>query len=100
MVDDVQNVGGSQALNFTIGYVLSTNSVIGDGDDIILPGTRSLASLYSGDNSKVAMTLTVPTSVPPGVYYVGVIDDVGNVVNESNEGNNTLKANTILTVSP
>ena len=100
VVDELQNVGGSQALNFTIGYVLSTNSVIGDGDDIMLPGTRSLASLNSGATSKVAMTLTVPTTVLPGVYYVGVIDDVGNVVTESNEGNNTLKANTILTVSP
>ena len=100
VVDQVQNVGGSAALNFTMGYVLSPNNVIGDSDDIVLPGTRFLASLNSGATSKVATTLTVPTSVPLGVYYVGVIDDVGDAVSESDEGNNTLKATTLLTVKP
>ena len=96
----VVDVGGSQALNFAMGYVLSPNSVIGDGDDIMLPGSRTVVSLNSGASSEVALKLTVPTSVPPGVYYVGVIDDVGNAVNESNEGNDVLKAATAVTISP
>jgi hypothetical protein len=99
VVDGTKNIGGSMA-SFTIGYVLSPNSVIGDSDDIMLPTTRSVTNLYSGSTSKVPTTVTVPSSVPPGVYYVGTIADVNNAVTELNEGNNTYKAGTLVTVSP
>jgi subtilase family serine protease len=100
VVDGVKNQGGSTAPASAVGYVLSPNSVIGDSDDIVLPSTRAIASLVAGASSKDSIKLTVPASVPPGTYYVGVIADVGNAVNESNETNNTLKAARMLTVSP
>lgn len=98
ILDSLSNNGGAQALAFDVGYVLSPNSVIGDGDDIPLPETRTLSSLGVGATSTASTSVTIPESVAAGSYYVGAIADVNGVVDESNEANNAKKASSKVTV--
>ena len=98
VLDSLKNNGGSQALNFQMGYVLSTNSVFGDGDDILLPTTRALDVLNVGAASTASTQVTIPASVPAGSYYVGVIADVNGSVDELSESNNSKWASSKVTV--
>lgn len=103
VTDSTKNQGGSQGLTgataFDIGYVLSPNRVIGDGDDILLPTVRSLPSLGVNTTSTVSTHVTIPGSVAPGSYWVGAIADVNGDVDELKEGNNTKRASNKVTVS-
>lgn len=98
ILDSLSNNGGAQALAFDVGFVLSPNSVIGDGDDIPLPETRTLTSLGVGATSTASTSVTIPESVAAGSYYVGAVADVNGVVDESNEANNTKRASSKVTV--
>jgi hypothetical protein len=85
-----QGSGGSPA--FVIQFVLTSNSIIGDADDILLVPQRIVNGLPVGGSSAATTTITVPASTPPGTYYVGAIADWTNAVTESNESNNTIMA--------
>jgi hypothetical protein len=98
ILDSLTNRGGSQALSFDIGYVLSPNNIIGDGDDIRLPTTRTLDVLGVGATSTASTSVTIPADVPPGVYYVGAVADIDGTVVELSEANNTGKASSTVTV--
>jgi len=99
ILDSLTNRGGSQALSFDISYVLSTNSIIGDGDDVLLPTMRNLDVLGVGATSTASIQVTIPADVPPGNYYVGAVADLNGTVAELSEANNTGKASSRVTVS-
>jgi subtilase family serine protease len=88
----VKNQGGAAAGSFAIAFHLSTNTTYGDGDDIAFTATRSVGSLSAGASSSASTSLNVPASTPLGNYYVCVMADSNNTVNEgspTNENNNT-----------
>lgn len=83
----VSNLGGANAGATLTQVVLSTDSSIGAGDTLLsgiptgaIPGESSLP---------LSTQITLPESVQPGNYFVGVILDANNAVTESNETNNT-----------
>lgn len=83
----VSNLGGASAGASLTQIVLSTDSSIGTGD---LP----LASIPTGaipaeSSLPLSTQITLPESVQPGNYFVGVILDANSAVTESNETNNT-----------
>jgi subtilase family serine protease len=97
----VKNQGGSSASSFAIGFVLSSDNVIGNGDDIAMTPQRSVGGLGVGLISNASTTVTVPGGTPQGTYYVGAVADVNGVIAEGNEGNNTrLATGTITVTSP
>jgi alpha-tubulin suppressor-like RCC1 family protein len=98
--DTVINRGGSSASAFAIGFVLSPNNIIRDGDDIPMTPQRSIASLGVGASSAGTTTVTVPGGTAPGVYYIGAIADVNGTVTESREGNNTRVTVGTIAVTP
>ena len=100
ILDSHSNEGGSQALAYDVGFVLSRDGVIGLSSDILLPTTRTLEVLGVGATSTASTTVTIPADVPPGDYYVGAIADVNGTVAELNEGNNAGKATIITVVAP
>ena len=85
-----KNQGGSSAGSTTVAFHLSANATYGDGDDVVITQTRSVASLAINGTSIATTTLTVPASTPAGTYYVCAMGDSGNTVTESDETNNSL----------
>ena len=81
---NVFNSGFASSGTFTISFYLSTNNNITTSDHLI--GTRSDSLLSSAMVNEVA-TLTVPTTVPAGQYYVGWI--WGGGTTEYSTGNNS-----------
>ena len=52
-------------------------------------------ALTAGSSNSASTTLNIPTTLSPGMYYLGTIADYTNVQVESNETNNTLTGNTL-----
>ena len=81
--------GGGTAAGASVSQVyLSTNDLITTFDTLL--ATINDPAL-SGNFSFVSdsTTITLPTNLAPGTYYIGVIADVNGQVGESDETNNT-----------
>ncbi|MDQ2769535.1 MAG: T9SS type A sorting domain-containing protein [Bacteroidota bacterium] len=86
----IQNLGNSISPSSTIGYYLSTNTVL-DASDVLLltaPGTSLAAYQYSSRYNNV----TIPTGTLSGNYYILFVADPANAVAETNENNNVASA--------
>lgn len=79
---------GTSTVTFNIGFYLSTNSYISTGDTLL--GTNTGAWASAGAYGTYTRTLTIPTSISPGTYWLGVIVDYNGAVSESNESNNAV----------
>jgi hypothetical protein len=97
--DTVQNVGAvATPIGFRVGFHLSVNNVYGDGDDVAITTNRVVAALGAGASSTGTTGLLIPSSTPPGDYYVcAKADSLAQVV-ETDETNNTLCSSTQVTV--
>jgi hypothetical protein len=82
------NIGSANSGNFNIGFYLSSNDLITTGDRLL--GTNVNASCSAGGLVTFTRTLTIPNSVTPGVYYVGILLDKDSAVTEWSDGNNGL----------
>lgn len=94
----VVNQGGSVAGSSVVAFHLSTNTTYGDGDDIVSPTSRTIGSLAIGARSAGPTYANIPSSTPPGVYYMCVKADDADTVDESDEANNTACTDTSFTV--
>ena len=82
--------GAASAATSTSGLYLSTDSTIATSD--MLLGGFSSPSLSVGGSDSESISLSLPTNLKAGTYYLGVIADYNNHVNESNETNNASNA--------
>lgn len=85
---DVRNVGDDDAGGFWVDFYLSDNSTITSSD-------RRIGSVYVGwldedEDTDVDLDVTFPDGIPPGRYYIGVIIDATDRIDETNESNNTV----------
>jgi len=94
----VKNQGTLASSSFVVQFAISTNSTIGDGDDILLTPQRTVSSLRVGQSSTASTTVTVPTSTPAGTYFVGALADFTKLISESREDNNTAVTAATITV--
>lgn len=83
--------------SFRVGIYVSTDATITTADTLI--GSYSVASLAGFASATTSTSATIPTSLAPGTYYLGVIVDDQNAVTEFNEGNNSLVIVTGTTLS-
>ncbi len=83
---DVDNLGSGAAGASTTGIYLSTDSTITTSDTLLT--TDAVASIASGWWSSESVTITIPTTLATGSYYIGAVADYNNAVAESNETNN------------
>jgi len=85
---DIENAGDASAGSSTVKYYLSSNSTY-SVDDVIL-GNSSIASLGSGYGISKTKTLNIPPGTSIGNWYVLIVVDANNNVDEgvSGEGNN------------
>ncbi|HYI11794.1 MAG TPA: pre-peptidase C-terminal domain-containing protein [Thermoanaerobaculia bacterium] len=74
----VENVGNAASLsNVTVTFYLSSDTNITTGDTVV--GTLSWPSFSTWWESSSAITLTIPSSVASGTYYIGGIVSASGV---------------------
>jgi len=83
----VVNQGAVSAGAFRLGVYFSSNTTITTLD--VLFATCNVPGLAAGASFLCSGPVTIPSSLSPGVYFVGVIADDQGAVAESNEANNT-----------
>lgn len=88
-IDNIRSVGTSGA--FQVNFVFSSDTVIGNGDDILL-GSDTVTSPIPGNGSLplTQAVVTIPNTTPPGPYYLGIVVDANDDVLEARDDNNTL----------
>jgi hypothetical protein len=89
VTDTVQNAGVVPAGATTTRYYLhaATNNVK-SASDVRLTGTRSVPTLSAGASSTGTATVTIPSSVTLGSYFLLACADDSTAVNETDENNN------------
>jgi Beta-propeller repeat/CARDB len=110
VTDTVANQGGADSGSFRIGYHLSTDSIYGNSDDVLISTTRVVPGPFAaGASSPATTSLAIPSTAPGGTYYLCAMADslisantpLGQVI-ETIETNNTNCAGpiTVTTSSP
>jgi subtilase family serine protease len=88
VTDTVENQGGVASAASTTRYYLSANGQWDTGDRP-LSGSRTVPTLAAGASSAgAAVTVTIPSAIPLGAYYLLACADDTKVVTEIDEGNN------------
>jgi hypothetical protein len=82
------NLGSTNSGSFNIGFYLSTDDNITTSDRLL--GTSSNAWANAGGVGTFSRTLTIPSNVAPGTYYLGILLDKNGTVSELNENDNGL----------
>ena len=94
IAETVANQGNSITTSgFYVGLYLSVDATITTADTRV--GERWVSSLATGATSPGTTTVTVPTTLGPGTYYIGAIADYDARQAESNEANNVLAGATL-----
>ena len=85
---DVENNGDASAGSSTVKYYLSSDNSY-SGDDQLL-GSTTVNSIGSGNDISKTKTLNIPSGTSNGSWYVLIVVDADNNVDEGNngEGNN------------
>ncbi len=88
VTDTTANQGTGEADASSTGFYLSANLLL-DASDVLL-GSRAVPALAAGaSNASTTTSLQIPANTVTGTYYVIATSDVGGVVAESSETNNT-----------
>ena len=90
----LRNQGTVSAGAFRVGYYWSQNATITTGDVFSGWFCDASSGLGVGATGTCNGPVGVPSSLTPGVWYLGAIVDNQGVVGESNEGNNARAADT------
>jgi subtilase family serine protease len=96
VTDTTKNNGGGDAGTSTTKLYLSTNTTWDAGDTYL--GSRAVPLLTSGASSAGSTSVTIPSGITTGPYYIIALTDDGNVVVETNETNN--KKTKAITINP
>jgi sugar lactone lactonase YvrE len=97
VTDTTGNSGSSTAGASTTRYRLSTDAAITSSDPL-LTGSRTVPSLAKGTSSNGTVSVSIPTTLTPGTYFLGACADDLTVVAESNETNNCRVSSTTVSI--
>lgn len=81
----IENNGSQTENNVLTGFYASTDGYITSSD--IFLGSVAW-NMPKGSHVQSHVTVTIPTTIPPGNYFIGYVVDSNNNVSESNEENN------------
>ena len=87
ITDTTQNQGGGAAPASNTRFYLSTNLNL-DASDLVL-GARAVPALAAGATSTGSVSVTIPTTVAPGAYWLLAKADGDDAITETRESNNT-----------
>jgi subtilase family serine protease len=81
-------------------FVLSTNTVFGDSDDIFLGQLTVTGPQAAGNSTPRSVSLEVPGNTPSGTYTILMRSDFSNTISETDEANNTLVGTQVVIGGP
>jgi hypothetical protein len=87
----ISNEGGENTdADVGVGYYLSSDAEITTEDRLITGGREGISSLDPGgsQNVQLAEAASIPGGIEPGEYFLGVLADESDTVDEGNELNN------------
>ena len=87
--------GGDGGASFTQYYLGSFTTKVGAR---LLTGNRPVPGLVAGSGSQASVTVTVPSTMPAGSYYLLACADDTNLVPETSESNNCAASSTKIQV--
>jgi hypothetical protein len=95
-----RNIGKGNLLSgsWTDGIYLSTDNNFSN-NDIFLGATSVNNTLFRNSEYNKQVTVTLPSGIS-GNYFILVVTDIVNTVNESNQNNNTMSSAITITLSP
>ncbi|RTQ53178.1 T9SS type A sorting domain-containing protein [Hymenobacter gummosus] len=93
----IRNQGTNDASSSSVGYYLSTNTILDAGD--VLLGTSTGGLLAAGATANRSGSFTVPAATAAGTYRLLVVADPQNTVTESDEQNNVTVFASSITVT-
>ena len=99
VTDTVQNLGAVASGASVTRYYLSLDAVKSAGD-LLLTGSRGVPALAAGASHSGPVTVTIPTTTPPNIYFLLACADAPSTVAEINETNNCTPSSTTVTVTP
>jgi subtilase family serine protease len=79
----------------TTSFYLTTDFVLDAGD--VLLGSRAVGALVSNATSSGTTTVTLPSGLPAGNYYIVAVADSAGAISEAVETNNTVFSSISLT---
>jgi subtilisin family serine protease len=88
VTDTTANSGAAAIVESATRFYLSRDTIL-NASDTLLSGARAVPALAAGTGSTGSTTLTLPTTISAGIYYVIAKADGDNVVAEAQEANNT-----------
>lgn len=92
--DTTKDTGASGIGASVTHFYLSPDALLSASDTLV--GTRAVDALDAGQANVGATPVTIPTGTPVGSYYLFAKADGGNLVSETQEGNNsTIRSFTI-----
>lgn len=94
----VSNVGGGSSVSTGVSIYLSSDATITQSDTRL--AAVGVGPLAPGASSTTTTTVTVPSTLPGGTYYLGAIVDPTYLVREANEANNALAGSTVAVTGP
>ena len=84
-----ENLGVDNSGSFNTLLVLSTNSIYESDEDVILRNVQTV-NLAGGAMPRIIHTVTIPAGTADGDYFILVVVDPDNLLEELNETNNLL----------
>ena len=93
----VRNDGDQAAPPFLVGVYLSPDATV-DVTDLPLVIRSVHTGLNAGFSSVQSAPVLIPTTIPPGTYYMGAIADKDGTILESNESDNLAMLTGMFTV--
>src|SRR5436190_9690832 len=91
--DTTANQGGGAVVSTTTRFYLSSNTAL-DASDVLLDGARTVPGLAAGTSSSGSTSVTLPSNITTGTYYIIAKADSDNAVVETRETNNTTARST------
>lgn len=96
----VSNLSDFLAGASTARLVLSLDDILGNEDDLLLADV-SIGGLGSSATELVSRDVTIPANLEPGAWFLGIILDATQEIDEQDEANNTLLSpEPVVTVFP
>jgi trimeric autotransporter adhesin len=92
-----QNISNVSVSEVKMSFYLSTNSTL-DNTDYLL-GQELKGELIAGYDHNYQLSAIIPNQTPSGTYYILAVVDSDNVLDESNENNNSSSATIFITQS-